>query len=141
MDRALVLPTLYSLIVRKIVLLSWNAKGIGYEDDGIEQLKSYLSATATPLGVFANSTDPDEWKFYENLGTNQFRTITRPQFESAVLKTGLMRILNKCLRRFLLGKNQTMKFPIDHLRRLLAPLITDRTLLTMEEYKLCKIKV
>ena len=76
-----------------------ECKGIGYVDNGIEQLKSYLSATATPLGVFANSISPDEWKFYENLGTNQFRMITRSQFESAVLKTGFMKTLNRYLRR------------------------------------------
>ena len=81
-----------------------ECKGIGYVNSGIEQLKSYLSATATPLGVFANSTNPDDWKFYENLGENQFRTIRRSQFESAVLKTGLLKILSRSLRRLFLGK-------------------------------------
>ena len=39
---------------------------------GREQLKSYLCATDTQFGVFANSTNPDEWEFYENLRRNRF---------------------------------------------------------------------
>ena len=57
-----------------------ECKRIGVQGDGIDQLKSYLCATATPLGVFANSTDPDDWKFYENLGRNQFKDITSDIF-------------------------------------------------------------
>lgn len=81
-----------------------ECKGIGYVDSGVEQLKSYLSATATPFGVFANSKNPDDWKFYENLGENQFGTITRSQFESAVLKSGLLKILSRYLRRLFARK-------------------------------------
>ena len=76
-----------------------ECKGIGYVDHGVEQLKSYLSATATRLGIFANSISPDDWKFYENLGANQFRIITRRQFESAVLKAGFLKMFNAILRR------------------------------------------
>ena len=39
---------------------------------GLGQLKSYLCATDTQFGVFANSTNPDEWEFYENLRQNRF---------------------------------------------------------------------
>ena len=46
-----------------------ECKGIGYENGGIDQLKSYLSASDAPLGVFANSLDPDDWVCYENLKT------------------------------------------------------------------------
>ncbi len=81
-----------------------ECKGIGYVDNGIEQLKSYLSATATSFGVFANSTNPDDWQFYENLGENQFSAITRSQFESAILKTGLIGRFNRCLRRLFARK-------------------------------------
>ena len=47
-----------------------ECKRPGVEGDGIDQLKSYLSATDTSLGIFANSTEPDSWNFYENLGRN-----------------------------------------------------------------------
>lgn len=39
-------------------------------------MKSYLCATDTPLGVFANSTEPGNWDFFENLGRNQFKDVT-----------------------------------------------------------------
>ena len=57
-----------------------ECKRIGVQADGIDQLKSYLCATATPLGVFANSTEPNDWEFYENLGRNKFRDITSDVF-------------------------------------------------------------
>ena len=57
-----------------------ECKRIGVQEDGINQLKSYLCATATPLGVFANSTEPGDWEFYENLGRNQFKDITSNLF-------------------------------------------------------------
>lgn len=43
-------------------------------------MKSYLCATATPFGVFANSTEPDDWDFFQNLGRNQFKNITSDLF-------------------------------------------------------------
>ena len=57
-----------------------ECKRIGVRDDGIEQLNSYLCATDTPLGVFANSTVPNDWEFYENLGRNQFKDIRSDAF-------------------------------------------------------------
>ena len=57
----------------------------GYVGSGIEQLKSYLCATDTPFGIFANSITPDAWTFYENLGRNRFDSITMPQFEARVV--------------------------------------------------------
>lgn len=50
-----------------------ECKRIGFQGDGIDQLKSYLCATETPFGVFANSTEPDDWEFFENLGRNRFK--------------------------------------------------------------------
>ena len=76
-----------------------ECKQIGYEGSGREQLQSYLSATNTPLGVLANSTDPADWKFYENRGQNQFEEITRSQFESRVLKTGIIKTLDDFVKR------------------------------------------
>ena len=40
-----------------------ECKGAGYTGDGMEQLKSYLSATDTRFGVFANSKESSQWKF------------------------------------------------------------------------------
>ena len=57
-----------------------ECKRIGVQRDGIDQLKSYLCATDTPLGIFANSTDPDDWEFFENLGRNQFKDIASNLF-------------------------------------------------------------
>ena len=57
-----------------------ECKRIGIQGNGIDQLKSYLCATDTPLGVFANSTEPDNWEFFQNLGRNQFKDVTRDLF-------------------------------------------------------------
>ena len=65
-----------------------ECKRQGVEANGIDQLKSYLSATDTPLGIFANTTEPDSWNFYENLGKNRFREISaRAEFEKRVVKS------------------------------------------------------
>ena len=63
-----------------------ECKGAGYVGHGIEQLKSYLSATDTPFGIFANGIDPDHWKFYENRRRNQFDKIDRSEFEAGVVE-------------------------------------------------------
>ncbi len=59
-----------------------ECKREGFEniEDGINQLKSYLCATDTSLGIYADSTNPDDWVFYENLGKNQFSEIAWDQF-------------------------------------------------------------
>ena len=49
-----------------------ECKQLGVVNYGREQLQSYLCATDTQFGVFANSTNPDQWEFYENLRRNQF---------------------------------------------------------------------
>lgn len=61
-----------------------ECKGAGYVGHGIEQLKSYLSATDTRFGIFANRSDRNQWKFYENRRHNVFEPITRSQFEKGV---------------------------------------------------------
>ena len=48
----------------------------------IEQLHSYLSASATELGIFANTDDPNQWHYVKNRGSNQFEEITRADFEN-----------------------------------------------------------
>ena len=54
---------------------------------GPEPLKSYLSATDTPFGIFAPATGRDSWIFYENLRHNRFRQIEQADFEKAVFGT------------------------------------------------------
>jgi uncharacterized coiled-coil DUF342 family protein len=61
-----------------------ECKGAEYVGHGIEQLKSYLSATDARFGIFANSTDPDSWVFYENLRHNRLQQIGRSEFEEGV---------------------------------------------------------
>ena len=64
-----------------------ECKGSSIMGYGIEQLKSYLCATDTRFGVFANSTDgPDSWSFFENLRYNQFQEIDRSEFEKGIVK-------------------------------------------------------
>ena len=65
-----------------------ECKQEGVNGNGIDQLKSYLSATATTWGMFANSEDDNQWKFYQNLGKNEFKEITRSKFERRVVKNG-----------------------------------------------------
>ena len=61
-----------------------ECKGAGYVGHGIGQLKSYLSATDTRFGIFANRADSNQWKFYENLRRNQFEEIEHLQFKREV---------------------------------------------------------
>ena len=64
-----------------------ECKRIGVQEDGIAQLKSYLCATDTLLGVFANSTKSNDWKFIENLGRNRFKDITSDVFWKNIRNT------------------------------------------------------
>ena len=62
-----------------------ECKGVGRDkDSGIKQLKAYLSATDTRLGIFANSVNKDEWEYMENIGRSVFKPITRTIFEKYV---------------------------------------------------------
>lgn len=62
-----------------------ECKRTGVVTYGPEQLKAYLCATDTQFGIFANSTAPNDWEFYENLRRNQFKEITRDQFEARIV--------------------------------------------------------
>ena len=58
----------------------------GITNYGIEQLCSYLTASDVQFGVFANSTEPDEWIFFENLRRYHFKDdISRSQFEAEIV--------------------------------------------------------
>ena len=61
-----------------------ECKGSGYVGHGIEQLNAYLSTSDAPFGIFANTVDPEQWKFYKNQGQNQFESITCDQFKAGV---------------------------------------------------------
>ena len=60
-----------------------ECKSIGYDvNNGREQLESYLNASGTKLGLFADDTDPYEWTFLKrNDEENRYDEITRSQFE------------------------------------------------------------
>ena len=60
-----------------------ECKRIGYDgNDGIDQLKAYLIASQTKLGLFADSTDSYEWTFLKrNDERNRYDKITRSEFE------------------------------------------------------------
>ena len=63
-----------------------ECKGAGYTGHGIEQLRSYLAATDTRFGLFANRADKNHWKFYENRRRNRFDPIDRAEFEAGVVQ-------------------------------------------------------
>ena len=63
-----------------------ECKGAGFTGDGIDQLKSYLSATDTRFGIFANRTDPGQWQFYENRRRNRFDQIDHSEFKEQVVR-------------------------------------------------------
>ncbi len=67
-----------------VAIAECKREGITY--NGIEQLKSYLSASDTQFGIFANSIEPDNWVFYENLRRHRFdEGISRSRFELEIL--------------------------------------------------------
>lgn len=61
-----------------------ECKGAGYEGNGRDQLKGYLSVTDTEFGIFANRTDPSQWEFYKKQGQNQCQQIPCDQFKQEV---------------------------------------------------------
>ena len=63
-----------------IAIVECKGEGIS----GIEQLRSYLSASGTELGIFANTDDPNQWHYVKNCGSNQFEEITRADFENRI---------------------------------------------------------
>ena len=89
-----------------------ECKRSGYEGSGPEQLKSYLSATDTQLGVFANEIDPAAWQFYANRGQSQFNQIDRSQFEARLLKRGVIRTLRDSVRSLFRRPTDTPPSPI-----------------------------
>lgn len=61
-----------------------ECKGAGFVGHGKRQMKSYLSASNSPFGIFANRADPRKWKFYKNLGKNKFDEVKYDQFKEGI---------------------------------------------------------
>ena len=66
-----------------LVIVECKAEGRSKEE-GIAQLKSYLCATDTPIGIFANKGSPYGWSYFKNLGRNTFEIIDQERFRSLV---------------------------------------------------------
>lgn len=63
-----------------------ECKRSGVTNYGIEQLKSYLTMSDAQFGVFANSTEPDKWIYFENLRRYNFKQdVSRSQFETEIV--------------------------------------------------------
>ena len=77
---------LYLEVKGKCIAIAEFKTGMNDANYGRRQLFSYLSATNTRFGVFANNLNADDWIFYENLRHFRFRRITRSQFEEEVKK-------------------------------------------------------
>ena len=67
----------------KVVAIA-ECKRTGRVENGNEQLHSYLCATDTFLGIFANDGDPNKWIFWENYRRNNFLEIDRETFENYI---------------------------------------------------------
>ena len=61
-----------------------ECKGSGYVGRGRAQLNSYLSASNTRFGIFANRADPSKWEFYKEQEQNQYQEITCDQFKEEI---------------------------------------------------------
>ena len=61
-----------------------ECKEKGRVGKGIQQLHSYLCATDTYLGIFANDGDLNKWTFWENHRHNNFVEIDRKTFENYI---------------------------------------------------------
>ena len=115
-----------------------ECKAPGKIAGGHEQLKSYLCASDTPYGIFANSLEPTDWTFYKNRGQNAFTEITRSVFQKLFSDWGnaqaqrqlidnwLMPII--CMTIELLTAKPTLSIYEQKLLETLNATETDRTL-------------
>ena len=87
-----------------------ECKQIGIVTYGHKQLKSYLCATDTKFGIFANSTDPGDWEFYENFGQNRFGNITREQFETEVGVSLRIKPISKAENGLIIDRTSRARF-------------------------------
>ena len=68
-----------------VAIAECKSSGIGINDAGREQLKSYLNSKGTRFGILAASINSEKWVFAENLGGNKFRVVEKSYFEKHVL--------------------------------------------------------
>ncbi len=66
-----------------LVIVECKAEGCS-QKEGIAQLKSYLCATDTPVGIFANKVSHSGWSYFRNLGRNRFEVIDGERFRHLV---------------------------------------------------------
>lgn len=109
-----------------------ECKGTNFVGHGIEQLKSYLCATDTRFGIFANRTDPEQWEFYENRRRNQFECITSDQFKDGVVKGVTLRKQLKDQIKTLESKCNQFRAKIGDLSKEIDQLRTSKTHLKTE---------
>lgn len=115
-----------------------ECKGSGTTGYGIEQLKSYLCATDTRFGVFANSTDgPDSWSFFENRRCNQCPEINRSEFEEGVVKGITLRKQLKDEIKSLESNRNQLRAEIDELETEKTEAVTQ---VRQESQKLSTVK-
>ena len=81
-DLALLNPVGKAVAIVECKSDSRSAKGKAA--GGRNQLKAYLCATDTAMGIFANSQNIEDWEFYRNLGRNAFKAVSRSDFEKFV---------------------------------------------------------
>ena len=106
-----------------------ECKWTNFVGEGIEQLKSYLCATDTRFGIFANRTDPEHWKFYENRQRNQIVKIERTEFAKGVVE-GI------AIRERLKDEIETLKKAKDNLGDKKSELETEIAKLEKKEHEL-----
>ena len=108
-----------------------ECKWTNFVGDGIEQLKSYLCATDTRFGIFANRADPNEWKFYENRRGNCISEIdcSESEFKAQVVEW----IAN---RERLKDEIETLKKAKDNLGDKKSELETEIAKLEQKEHEL-----
>lgn len=94
--------------IGKIVAIA-ECKREAYVDNGIKQLKSYLSASDTQFGLFANTMNSNEWIFFENLRRYNYKEITKEEFEQGIFNPNS----NPILRMFSNELNRLEEITLD----------------------------
>lgn len=95
----------------RVLIVECKREGIidqGIINYGIDQLKSYLTASDVQFGIFADSTEPDEWVFFENLRRYNFKeNISRVQVETEIIAGQPIESIREEKDRFVRETEQT----------------------------------
>ena len=102
-----------------------ECKSIGYDvNNGRDQLESYLNASGTKLGLFADDTDPCEWTFLKrNDEQNEYDEISRSQFERELGLNPISEMLSTQTRLELIRGN-IIETEVDAIVTTANPLLT-----------------